>query len=164
MLITYQLIFQIKKTGDDMVNYWIGVASLDHVTVSVDGGFCQLCHGKQPPLSKMKFGDWIIYYSPKVIFGEKTPLQKFTAIGKLIDETSYQCEMLPNFIPWRRNVEFIKNVEQVSIHDILDELEFVEDKKHYGAKFRFGHFKINEHDFGIIAEKMGVPSKMFKVY
>ncbi|MFJ7939210.1 hypothetical protein ACIQYG_11945 [Peribacillus sp. NPDC096622] len=26
----------------------------------IDGGFAQLCHGKEAPLKKMKNGDWII--------------------------------------------------------------------------------------------------------
>lgn len=145
-----------------MKKFWIGVASSDHIEVGVNGGFCQLCHGKQQPLLKMKSGDWIIYYSPKTEFGGKTPLQKFTAIGRIIDETPYQCEMSPGFIPWRRNVAFVRNITPVSIHDVLNELEFIEDKKHYGAKFRFGHIKISERDFKLIAEKMGVDNKYFK--
>ncbi|MHA4915566.1 EVE domain-containing protein, partial [Enterococcus faecium] len=47
------------------MNYWIGVASRDHIARGVAGGFCQLCHGKAQALKRMKKGDWIIYYSPK---------------------------------------------------------------------------------------------------
>ncbi len=141
-----------------MANYWIGIASWDHVSIGIKGGFFQLCHGKQQPLSRMKKGDWIIYYSPKETFGGKTVLQKFTAIGKVDDDDIYQYEMSPNFIPWRRNIKFLQNIIPVNIHEMIDELDFIEDKKHYGAKFRFGHFKINEHDFLRIATKMGIDS------
>lgn len=63
-------------------NYWIGVASLDHVEIVVNGGFRQLCHGKQQPLSRMKLDDWIIYYSPKAVFEGKTPLQNSQQSGR----------------------------------------------------------------------------------
>ena len=54
------------------MRYWIGVASKDHVSRGVDGGFCQLCHGKAQPLKRMASGDWIIsgiWKVPKRISG-----------------------------------------------------------------------------------------------
>ncbi|MDQ7862723.1 hypothetical protein RCO48_21920 [Peribacillus frigoritolerans] len=35
--------------------YWIGVASRDHVMKGIDGGFAQLCHGKEAPLKKDEY-------------------------------------------------------------------------------------------------------------
>ncbi|MGG1220830.1 EVE domain-containing protein, partial [Priestia endophytica] len=29
------------------IRYWVGVASRDHVMKGVQGGFAQLCHGKE---------------------------------------------------------------------------------------------------------------------
>jgi hypothetical protein len=46
---------------------WIGVASRDHVINAIQGGFAQLCHGKQAPLKKMHTGDWIISYPSEEI-------------------------------------------------------------------------------------------------
>ena len=63
--------------------YWIGVASRVHVQNGVDGGFAQLCHGRCPPLKRLEEGDWIVYYSPRERFNEKTPCQSFTAIGQV---------------------------------------------------------------------------------
>ena len=40
-----------------MTRYWLGVASKDHVQIGVEGGFCQLCHGKKTPLTRMQRGD-----------------------------------------------------------------------------------------------------------
>jgi len=37
----------------------------------------------------MKQGDWIIYYSSKVIMDLPEPCQKFTAMGQLIDDKAY---------------------------------------------------------------------------
>jgi hypothetical protein len=38
---------------------------------------------------KMNTGDWIIYYSPKMNFKESTPHQKFTALGKVVDNNIF---------------------------------------------------------------------------
>ena len=135
------------------MNYWIGVASKDHIQHGVEGGFCQLCHGKQQPLKRMKKGDWIIYYSPKKVFKEKTPCQKFTAIGEIIDEEVYQFEMFPGFIPFRRNVAFTP-CKEVDIRPLIENLDFIKNKKIWGYAFRFGHIKISEQDFMLIKQSM----------
>lgn len=133
--------------------YWIGVASRDHVMNAVKGEFAQLCHGKLAPLKKMNSGDWIIYYSPKVRFKEKTPHQKFTAIGKVMDDNVYQVDMGNNFVPYRRNIAFI-SCNETSIQPLISQLSFIKSIKYWGYSFRFGHFEISEKDFKLIAENM----------
>lgn len=133
--------------------YWIGVASRDHVMNAVQSGFAQLCHGKQAPLKKMNTGDWIIYYSPKVDYKESIPHQKFTAIGKVIDDNVYQVDMRSNFLPYRRNIDFIP-CEEILIHPLISKLSFIKSVKYWGYSFRFGHLEICEKDFKIIAESM----------
>lgn len=133
--------------------YWIGVASRDHVMNAVQGGFAQLCHGKKAPLKKMSTGDWIIYYSPKVTYKEKTLLQKFTAIGKVIEDSVYQVEVGSDFIPYRRNIGFI-SCKETSIQPLISHLSFIKNSRYWGYSFRFGHFEISEKDFKLIAENM----------
>lgn len=133
--------------------YWIGVVSRDHVLKGVHGGFTQLCHGKEGPLKRMGTGDWIIYYSSKKNFKENTPYQKFTAIGKIIDNHIYQCDMGNGFIPFRRNIDFLRSKE-IPIHPLIPYLSFIVNKKHWGYAFRFGHLEISEQDFHLIAKQM----------
>jgi len=133
--------------------YWIGVASRDHVLNAVQGGFAQLCHGKHAPLRKMSTGDWIIYYSPKVNYKESAPHQKFTAIGKIIDEDVYQVNMGNDFVPFRRNIDFIPSIE-TPIKPLISKLSFIKNTKYWGYSFRYGHIEISEKDFKLIAEKM----------
>ena len=45
------------------MKFWIGTVSKEHVMKGVAGGFCQVCHGKQAPLNRMKKGDFLIYYN-----------------------------------------------------------------------------------------------------
>jgi len=135
------------------VRYWIGVASRDHVSRGVAGGFCQLCHGKEQPLKRMSVGDWIIYYSPKEFFEKKMPCQKFTAIGEVIGAGVYSFEMFPGFIPHRRDIRFLE-ANYIPIRPLLEQLTFIRDKNKWGYVFRFGHLEIPESDFKLIASNM----------
>ena len=135
--------------------YWINTISYDHVLLGVKGGFTQAGHGKSSGLKKLSLGDYIVFYSPKTSLNNGEALQKFTAIGKIIDDEPYQAEMNPSFHPWRRNVNFLK-CEQVSIKPLIEKLDFIKDKKKWGYSFRFGLFSIPQNDFELIAEAMGL--------
>ena len=65
----------MKERG---VQYWIIVASKDHVENGVGQGIAQACHGKVTPLKRMKKGDLVIYYSSKQTFGKPEKCQEFT--------------------------------------------------------------------------------------
>ncbi|MGN9867232.1 EVE domain-containing protein [Bacillus swezeyi] len=133
--------------------YWIGVASRDHVLMGVSGGFAQLCHGKEAPLKRMNSGDWIIYYSPKQNLKDQIPYQKFTAIGKVADDSVYKFDAGEGFTPYRRKIDFLRCLE-MSIHPFIPSLSFIKNKKHWGYSFRFGHTEISEQDFNLIFKQM----------
>jgi predicted RNA-binding protein len=135
------------------MRYWIGVASKDHVSRGVAGGFSQLCHGKAQPLKRMAVGDWLIYYSPKEVFEEKTLCQKFTAIGEVVGSAVYKVEMFPGFSPYRRDICFHPATE-TPIKPLLEQLSFIKDKSKWGYMFRFGHLEIPKADFELIAAAM----------
>ena len=138
-----------------MTKYWVGVASREHVKRAVAGGFAQLCHGKGGPLKRMVPGDWIIYYSPVEIFGEKTPCQKFTAIGTINKNDPYEFCMSSDFIPWRRDVTFMA-AQDAAIKPLISDLSFLTNKISWGSPFRRGCFEIPKQDFKLIAHAMGV--------
>lgn len=133
--------------------YWIAVVSKDHVLKGVEGGFAQAGHGKSAPLKRMKQGDWLIYYSPKMSLNSTEKCQCFTAIGEVKDDRIYQAKMSEDFIPNRRDVEYRK-CKEVSILPLIDKLVFIEDKKHWGYKFRFGILEITRGDFETILALM----------
>lgn len=138
-----------------MIKYWVGVASREHVLKGREQGIAQVCHGKKAPLKRMKPGDWIIYYSPTEIFGEKMACRKFTAIGKIKNGEPYQFKMSHDFIPWRSDVNFL-SAKEVAIEPLIDKLSFIKNKKHWGFVFRYGMFEIPLHDCQLIATQMGV--------
>jgi hypothetical protein len=138
-----------------MTKYWIGVASYEHVQRGVEGGFAQVCQGKIGTLKYMSEGDWLVYYSPTYSFGGKDVCRCFTAIGTVEKGEPYTFEMSKDFIPWRRNIRFFKSKE-VRIEPLLENLNFIKDKKKWGFPFRRGSFEILYHDFEVIAKNMKV--------
>jgi hypothetical protein len=133
--------------------YWVVVVSKDHTQHGVKGGFMQACHGKQAPLKRMKKNDWVIFYSPKESMGGSERCQAFTAMGQAIDDDVFQFKMADDFIPFRRKIKFTE-CHETSILPLIDQLEFIQNKKSWGYVFRFGFFEINAHDFNLISSKM----------
>lgn len=136
---------------------WINTVSRDHVERGVEGRFTQANHGKPHMLRKMERGDWIIFYSPRSVYPDGPPLQAFTAIGRIAGDESYQVELSPEFQPWRRSVDYLK-CAQTPIRPLIEQLGFIEDKSRWGYKFRFGAFRIDEHDLEVIRSAMILPS------
>ncbi|MHA6533546.1 EVE domain-containing protein [Paenibacillus sp. BAC0078] len=138
-----------------MPRYWIGIASAEHVQLGVQGGFCQLCHGKAQPLHRMQAKDWIIYYSPKHSLHAAEKCQAFTAIGRIKDSDVYEFQMGEQFRPYRRNVDFFPysrpvSLQTVSAHPLWSQ---------YRSQLRYGHLEIDKELFLFIAGEMGLPLK-----
>ena len=133
--------------------YWIVVASKDHVRSGIAEGIAQACHGKALPLQRMNKGDFVIYYSGKQTLGKPEICQEFTALGKVKDDSIYQVQLSDNFCPSRRNIEFYQS-KDVSILPLINDLNFIQNKKSWGYSFRFGFFEINRHDFDLISTLM----------
>jgi len=116
--------------------YWIVVVSKDHIARGVEGGFMQANHGKSLSLKKLSTGDWVIFYSPK------------------------QYKMSKDFVPYRRNVTYYQCKETPLVH-LINDLDFIENKKAWGYKFRFGFFEIGEDDFEQIRFEMMMAEHTF---
>ncbi|EFC50850.1 predicted protein [Naegleria gruberi] len=146
------------KTTTRAIKYFLIVASKDHVRKGIELSIAQACHGKVAPLKRMKAGDRVVYYSSKIKMeesGKANSCQMFTAIGTVkSDDKPYQVVMSEDFKPWRVNVEFEKNVKELSVHSVLDQLEFITNKKNWGMAFRFGFKEISESDFLVIENGM----------
>lgn len=138
-----------------MTRFWIGVASRDHVQTGVQGGFCQLCHGKVSAVNRLSPGDWIAYYSPRTQMRGGDPVQAFTAIGMINSGAPYYVEMAEGFVPARRDVAFLP-AQDAKIRPLVDDLAFIRSKKNWAYQFRFGLLRIEEPDFLRIASAMGV--------
>jgi len=133
--------------------YWIIVASKDHVKTGIAEGIAQACHGKASPLRRMQKGDFVIYYSGKQTLGKPDKCQEFTALGKVMDDEIYQFQASEDFCPSRRNIDFLRS-KDASILPLINDLNFIQNKKSWGYPFRFGFFEINQHDFNLISIQM----------
>lgn len=136
-------------------NHWIAVVSKEHVLKGKEWGIIQVCHGKEAPLKRIKQHNLVVFYSPKQRLSNKTPLQHFTAVAKITDNDIYQVEQFKGFHPFRRQATFLDCTE-TPIRPLINELDFITNKTHWGAPFRYGLLKISEQDFQLIANKMAL--------
>ena len=137
-------------------NNWIAVASAEHARrgrAAQPLGFMQVCHGKCAPLKRVQPGDRVAYYAPATTMGGKDKLQSFVSIGVVQPGAPYAFDMGGGFVPFRRDVQYVA-AQEVPIAPLLDHFEFVEDRSRWGAKFRFGLFKVSAHDMALIARAM----------
>ncbi len=133
--------------------YWIAVVSKEHVLNGIDWEIMQVCHGKKAPLKRINKDDFIIFYSSKYRLKDKKPYQKFTSIAKAIDDEIYQVKMFENFEPFRRKVKFLK-CSETEIKPLINDLDFIQNKKSWGYPFRYGLLEISKKDFDLITIKM----------
>ena len=136
---------------------WIAVASAEHARrgcAEAGAGYMQVCHGKHGPIKRVQPGDRITYYAPALTMGGRDALQSFVSLGIVLPGEPYLHDMGGGFVPYRRNVAYVKATE-AAIAPLLDALQFVENRQRWGYKFRFGLFEINDHDMGVIAQAMG---------
>lgn len=136
-----------------MVKYFLICASRDHVLKGVKGGFAQAGHGRKEFISQLSKNDWVVFYSSKDTFENGKPLQKFTALGKVVDEEPYQPGDGADFTPYRRNVKFMQ-VEETEIRPLLENLAFIRNKKKWGFYLISGFREISEDDFNVIKNAM----------
>lgn len=133
--------------------YWIAVVSKEHVMNGVKWEIMQVCHGKKAPLQRIQKGDFVVFYSSKIRMKEKEAYQKFTAVAQVMDDEIYQVKMAPNFEPFRRKVAFF-NCSDTEIRPLIEDLDFIKDKRRWGYPFRYGLLEIAEKDFNLITSKM----------
>ena len=145
----------LKRRNDRPPRAWVGVVSRAHVLRGVAGGFAQLSHGKHGPLARMNVGDWLVYYSPKTDFPDGAPLRAFTALGQIVGEDPYAFDMGGGFVPYRRDIAYLKGVSELPIRDVAPELEFTTSRANWGMLARRGHFEIEMADLHRIGTAMG---------
>ncbi len=99
-----------------------------------------------------------MFYSSKENLGDKKVYQKFTAIAQVKDELIYQTEMFKGFEPFRRKVTFL-DCQETEIRPLINDLEFILNKKKWGFPFRYGFLEISKRDFNLITSKMNFYEK-----
>jgi len=133
---------------------WIAVASADHVAQGRQGGFMQVCHGKQGPLLRIKSGNTVIYYSPSTRLRGGERLQAFTAVGVVRDVAPYPFDTGGGFVPFRRDVDWFV-ARQTPIRPLLERLDLTRGKSAWGGVFRYGVVCISDADRDVILDAMG---------
>ena len=136
-----------------MERFWVITASADHAAHGQAEGIVQACHGKTAPLRRMRPGDGVVIYSPRMLMRGGAPVMAFTAIGRLAEGEAWQHDMGGGFVPWRRGVIW-QQAQPAPVHPLLDRLDLTRGQASWGMAFRYGHREMSRHDFRVIARVM----------
>lgn len=145
------------------MRFWLAVVHRDHVRRGVDQGIAQVNHGSKAGVAKLQPGDGLVYYSPRDAYPDGSPLQAFTAIGRVAVGDPWQAAPVKMFgrgdvRPWRRRVEYVDGVAETPIAPLLPVLELTRSTPNWGWLMRRGLLGVTAHDFATIAKEMGAAS------
>ena len=132
------------------MRYWINTISRNHVQAGAAGGFTEADHGRETRLKRLAKGDAIVFYSPRTDIKAGERVQRFTGIARIVDDELWRESEQS---PWRRRAEFAPAAE-APVAPLIEDLEFIRNKKSWGVVFRRGFFEIGENDFRTIAMAM----------
>ncbi|MGA5818039.1 EVE domain-containing protein [Kitasatospora sp. NPDC094028] len=133
------------------MKHWLGVVCREHVRRGRSLGIAQLGHGKRAPLERLRPGDHLVYYSPRTRLRDGDPLQAFTALAEVADETVWQADE-GAFKPWRRRMRYLDTTD-TPIADLRDRLDLTAGPN-WGYQLRRGLIELTEHDFALIRAAM----------
>lgn len=131
-----------------MTRYFLFIASHDHLMHAIANGFIQ-----QRYLNRFRDvhkGDYVVLYATKLNYNGKTPYRKFVGIGKVISDEIFEIPHGTNMY-YRMMVKY-KKYHEKDLSNIIDQLEFIKNKKNYGFYFIRGKRELSEADYNTIAK------------
>ncbi len=104
-------------------------------------------------MKRLRPGDLVVFYSPKLRFQGKEPLKKFTAIARVKEGEVYEGDMGGGLRSYRRDADYLP-CNEVDALPLIPELSFIRNKQAWGYVFRFGLLEVPKQDFETISRKM----------
>ncbi len=80
-------------------------------------------------------------------------MQKFTALGQIIDVEPYQPNTNADFKPYRRDIKY-KIRQEADIRPLIKDIGFIKNKKRWGFYLISGFREISKEDFEVIDSAM----------
>lgn len=149
----------MAKKAVEVLRYWIAVIPKSRVEIAVAGGFAMFAHGRHDAVKRTHPGEWLAYYSPRMMLNAGEEVRAFTAIGRFTDREPYETEMMVGRVGWRRDIRWEKKAHEADVYPLLDELSFIKDRQHWGLFFHRSIFSVPRDDFAKIAGAMGLDPK-----
>ncbi len=135
--------------------YFVAVAARDAIDAAVTGGYVEINHGRAAPLARMRDGDALVWYAPRVCERGEA-VQAFCALAFVNGDTAGSGDENAPAI-CRRAARYVA-AQPAPIRPLIDVLDFIRDKRHWGIALRYGFVQISAQDFVRIAHSMGCDS------
>jgi hypothetical protein len=140
----------------DTRHYFVVIASRERVAAAATGGYIEISRGRASPLERLREGDVVVFYSPREADAGGAVLQQFTAVAQVAAGPAFEGEPRHGSAerPLRRRARYWQ-AECAPIRPLLEALDFIRDKKHWGVSLRHGFVQMSAADFRQIARAMG---------
>jgi hypothetical protein len=140
----------------DPRHYFVVVASRGRVAAAAAGGYVEISQGRASPLGRLREGDLVVFYSPRETDPGGSAVQPFTAIAEVAAGPAFEGEPRHESAerPLRRGAHYWPT-GHAPIRPLLEALDFIRDKKHWGVSLRHGFVQMSAADFRHIAQAMG---------
>lgn len=142
-------------------NYWVGVASRNHVVQGATSGMFGIGHGKRQPLEQMAAGDKIVFYAPKIDHtktGKANVFQKFKGFGTVLDEPIFTID-IAGTCAFRRKIQFEGIEQEAPIQPMIEQLDFIPNKAKWGFPFLRGYVAISKKDWELIMHHLAAEQR-----
>jgi EVE domain len=139
----------MKKIGATK-KFWLAVVHKDHVLKGKEASIVMICHGKEGPLLKLKEGDLVVFYSPRVLTADKSTsnLNSFTGVARIGNTGVFKNAESMSY----RAATFLE-CEETKIEPLVLSWKKKKDTK-WGMALRSGFRELTFEDFTIISEAM----------
>jgi predicted RNA-binding protein len=149
---------KMVKYGIYNSNYWVYPITEDSLKICLELGIIGAKGNNAYRLKKWKPGDLIIFYVSRERFDSQRPVRKFCAIAECI---GYSFNSAENIFPDSKTEEYPTRIKikalsnkKCEIKPLIEQLDFIKNKKNYGSAFISGTRNVSAKDFNIIRESM----------
>lgn len=137
------------------MNYWIFVTNDENWQIICKNKIWGVSESKKKILEKIKIGDKIVFYIKGGIMRGIFEVQSAIYIGKDKIFKHYPEWKKNEIFPYRINIQQItKDICEVKIKNILDNLSFIVIKKNWAPYFYRTIINIPYSDYQVIRKKM----------
>ena len=143
---------------------WLVVMTEDNFVVSVKHGIIGFPRSMGTTAGKMKPGDQVVFYLSRKKVGQKGvsgALFQFAAAGKIKGSVFLSEDKIWNSVgnetyPVRCKVDITTGKRRVDIRPMIEALDFIKNKEHWGVSFFKSTRRIPSSDYKKISSALGI--------
>jgi predicted RNA-binding protein len=137
------------------MNYWIICITKDNLDICFQEKVVGFVESKRKRLKSFRAGDLITFYVSRMSLSSNKKIGKFMGLAK-IEGKSYQSTVpiwKHGLFPERIAIELMSQ-KSCDVKILIEDLNFIGNKVHWGAAFLPGIIRVSQVDFEVIQKSL----------